>query len=67
VRGYYALPMLWRDQIIGWGSLTWRDAKLTADIGYVAIKPPRDAAFKRALDDELQRIQAFLQGVPPSV
>ncbi len=21
VRGYYALPLLWRDQVIGWGNL----------------------------------------------
>ncbi len=62
VRGYYALPMLWRDQVIGWGNLAWRDAKLKANIGYVDGKPPRDAAFKRALDNELHRIQAFLQG-----
>lgn len=61
VRGYYALPMLWRDQVIGWGNLAWRDAKLEADIGYQAGKPPRDAVFKRALDDELQRMQTFLQ------
>jgi uncharacterized protein len=67
VRGYYALPMLWRDQVIGWANLAWRDAKLMADIGYAAGKPPRDAAFKRALDDELQRVQAFLQGVAPSI
>ncbi len=63
VRGYYALPLLWRDQVIGWGNLTWRDATLKADVGYVAGKPPRDAAFKRALNDELQRIEAFLRGV----
>ena len=65
VRGYYALPMLWRDQIIGWGNLAWRDGKLKADIGYVAGKPPRDAAFKRALDEEFHRMQVFLQGAPP--
>ncbi len=67
VRGYYALPMLWRDQVIGWSNLAWRDAKLTADIGYVAGKPPRGTAFKRALDDELQRMQDFLTGVVPAV
>ena len=66
VRGYYALPMLWRDQVIGWGNLAWRDAKLTADIGYVDGKLPHDAAFKRALDDELQRMQVFLQGARPA-
>ncbi len=67
IRGYYALPMLWRDRVIGWGNLAWRDAKLIADIGYVAGKPPRDAAFKRALEDELQRMQAFLQGGAPAI
>lgn len=66
VRGYYALPMLWRDQVVGWGNLAWRDAKLTADIGYVDGKLPHDAAFKRALDDELQRMQVFLQGARPA-
>jgi uncharacterized protein YcaQ len=66
VRGYYALPMLWRDQVIGWGNLAWRDAKLTADIGYVDGKIPHDAAFKRALDDELRRMQVFLQGARPA-
>jgi len=66
VRGYYALPMLWRDQVIGWGNLAWRDAKLKADIGYVTGNPPLDVAFKRALDDELQRMQTFLLGVAPS-
>jgi uncharacterized protein YcaQ len=67
VRGYYALPLLWRDQIIGWGNLKWRHARLEAEIGYVAGKPPRDAAFKPALDDELQRVEVFLRGAPAAV
>ena len=61
VRGHYALPLLWRDHIVGWGNLAQRDGKLDADIGYVAGRPPRDAGFRRALDDELGRIGQFLQ------
>ncbi len=61
VRGHYALPLLWRDRVIGWGNLTQRDGQLDADIGYVAGRPPRDAGFRRALDDELGRMGQFLQ------
>ncbi len=61
VRGYYALPLLWRDRVIGWGNLAWREGALHADLGYESGKAPRDAAFKRALADELARIKAFLQ------
>ena len=36
VRGYYALPLLWRDQVIGWGNLALeRDGRLQAELGYV--------------------------------
>jgi uncharacterized protein len=60
VRGYYALPLLWRDQVIGWGNLAVADGALTADLGYVAGKPPREKVFKSALDDELARMREFL-------
>ena len=60
VRGYYALPLLWRDRIIGWGNLSVQDGELHAALGYVAA-PPRDRAFARALDEELERLRAFLE------
>lgn len=60
VRGYYALPLLWRDAVIGWGNLSVVDNRLQAQLGYVTGSPPRGTAFKRALDDELQRIESFL-------
>ncbi len=60
VRGYYALPLLWRDRVIGWGNLAVREGRLAADIGYVAGKAPRDAAFRRALDAELHAMGVFL-------
>ena len=61
VRGYYALPLLWRGEVIGWGNLSWRDGALQAELGHVAGKPPREAAYRQALDAELARVEAFLQ------
>ena len=59
-RGYYALPLLWRDQVIGWGNVSTRDGELHADFGFVGPRPPREKAFARALDEELSRLRAFL-------
>ncbi|WP_395702141.1 DNA glycosylase AlkZ-like family protein [Aquabacterium sp.] len=60
VRGYYALPLLWRDQVIGWANLSQREGSLQAEFGHASGRAPRDAAFRRALDDELQRMAVFL-------
>ncbi len=59
VRGYYALPLLWRDRVIGWGNLSVSDGELMPDIGFVG-SPPRDRAFKRELESELDGIRVFL-------
>ena len=60
VRGYYALPLLWRDRVIGWGNLAWRNNQLQAEFGYVAGAPPREALFRRALDNEREQMDRFL-------
>jgi uncharacterized protein YcaQ len=59
--GYYALPLLWHDRVIGWANVTAPGGRLQAEFGYVD-KKPRDAAFRAALDDELQRMTQFLSG-----
>ncbi len=58
--GYYALPLLWRDRVIGWGNLSVTDGGLLADFGYVDSRPPRERAFARELGAELQRMREFL-------
>jgi uncharacterized protein len=60
VRGYYSLPLMWRDRVIGWGNLAMRDGLLVTDLGYVTGAAPRDAAFARALEDELERFELFM-------
>jgi len=57
---YYALPLLWRDHVVGWGELSSKNGALHAAFGYVAGTPPRDRSFKRALDAEVERMRAFL-------
>jgi len=59
VRGYYALPMLWRDQVIGWANLSVKDGSLNAEFGYVGAEP-RDQVFTRELEAELERVRVFL-------
>ena len=60
VRGFYALPLLWRDQVIGWGNLSAEAGELHAELGYVTGKAPRSAVFRQGLDEELERLRVFL-------
>ena len=57
--GYYAMPLLWRDRVIGWANCAVNDGALQCEFGY-AGSPPRERAFKRELDLELDRFRAFL-------
>ncbi len=60
VRGYYALPLLWRDAVVGWGNLSVASGRLTPSFGYSSGRAPKDPAFRRELDAELGRIETFL-------
>ena len=60
VRGYYAMPVLWRDLVIGWGNLSVKEGRLAAQFGYAGSEP-RDGVFRRELKAELERIRSFLQ------
>ena len=58
--GYYALPLLWRDRVVGWANVSVTNGALRADIGYIVAHPPRDRGYRHALDEELERIRVFL-------
>ncbi|MFO1394203.1 MAG: crosslink repair DNA glycosylase YcaQ family protein [Steroidobacteraceae bacterium] len=58
--GYYALPLLWRDRVIGWGNLAVRDDRLRVELGYVAGSPPPDRAYASGLEAEIERMHVFL-------
>jgi uncharacterized protein YcaQ len=57
--GYYALPLLWRDRVIGWANLSVKDGALISEFGYVETQP-RDRRFKQELEAELDRMRVFL-------
>jgi uncharacterized protein YcaQ len=57
--GYYALPLLWRDRVIGWSNVSVKNGELKSEFGYVE-SAPHDRAFKRELEVELDRMRAFL-------
>ncbi|MEP7154663.1 MAG: crosslink repair DNA glycosylase YcaQ family protein [Betaproteobacteria bacterium] len=63
--GYYALPMLCRDRIVGWANASIEDGRLKIQTGHAAAKPrgPGLAAFNSSLKDEAERVRLFL-GLP---
>lgn len=59
--GYYALPLLWRDRVVGWANLALRAGRLHAELGYAGGTKPRERAFARELEAELERMRLFLE------
>jgi uncharacterized protein YcaQ len=58
--GYYAMPLLWRDRVIGWANLSIKNNALDYRLGFVGGSAPRDRTFKRELDAEIERVREFL-------
>jgi hypothetical protein len=63
LRGHYAMPMLWAEQVAGWANLKVVDGRLQHELGFTGPRP-RGRAFRLALDEALDRMQAFLQLEP---
>ena len=59
--GYYALPLLYGDRVIGWGNATMKAGELQVDAGFVSGTSPRDRVFKRELEAEVERLRTFLR------
>jgi uncharacterized protein len=58
--GYYAMPMLWGEQILGWANLKVVDRRLQHELGFAGPQP-RGSAFQLALHEALQQMQEFLE------
>jgi uncharacterized protein YcaQ len=61
--GYYALPLLWRHEVIGWGNASVAAGNLECSFGYSSGRAPRERAFRVGLEAELARMRTFL-GLP---
>ena len=57
--GYYALPLLWRDAVIGWANASVHDGRLVVSTHFVEAAP-KDVAFKREWKEERDRLASFL-------
>jgi uncharacterized protein len=57
--GYYALPLLWRDEVIGWGNAAVAESALQVSIGLVG-KQCVTTDLRRALDTEVDSMAVFL-------
>ncbi len=60
--GYYALPLLWGDAVLGWANVALQGDVLSASAGLANGKSPV-AALRRGLEEELQCMATFL-GLP---
>ena len=59
--GHYAMPVLWGESVVGWANVRVVDGRLRHDLGF-AGRRPAGRAFRRALDDALERMREFLTG-----
>ena len=59
VRGYYALPLLWGGDVIGWANAAVSGGRLAVETGFAKARPA-GAAFRRELEAETVRLAAFL-------
>jgi uncharacterized protein len=57
--GHYAMPVLWREQVVGWANLKVGDGRLQHDLGFAGARP-RGRAFRLALDEALHQMEEFL-------
>jgi hypothetical protein len=61
--GYYAMPLLWMDRVIGWVNCTGPADRLQVRTGFVAGKP-KERDFRQAFDREIARMERFLSERP---
>ena len=59
IRGYYAMPLLWCDAIIGWANASVAGDQMNVEVGFVD-KRPTDVDFGSELDSEIARLETFL-------
>ena len=57
--GYYALPLLWRERVVGWGNASVREGRLVLATHFAGA-PIDDETFRHGLADEEARLATFL-------
>jgi uncharacterized protein YcaQ len=57
--GYYAMPLLWRDDVIGWVNVSTGNHDIEVEPGFVK-RQPKTIEFRRELEAEIERFRRFL-------
>jgi uncharacterized protein YcaQ len=58
-RGYYAMPLLWGERIIGWANVQVQKGELKVELGF-AESWPTEFDFSSELEKEIERLKTFL-------
>lgn len=58
-RGYYAMPVLWRERIPGWANAAVANGRLLVRFGYVSARP-QEHGYREAAEAEVARLARFL-------
>jgi uncharacterized protein YcaQ len=58
--GYYAMPLLWRDDVVGWVNVSNRAGQFKIEHGF-SKSPPDEPSFKTEFDGEVERFRQFLK------
>jgi uncharacterized protein YcaQ len=59
VRGYYALPLLWGDNVIGWANVRVDVKGVHVEAGFMT-RPREGHAFRTELEREIESLKTFL-------
>jgi uncharacterized protein len=57
--GYYAMPVLWADSVIGWANVVSKDGDLEVKLGFIGDRPGT-TEFECALEAEIASMRLFL-------
>ena len=58
--GYYAMPVSWREKVIGWVNISHKNGEMDIKPGFVDARPT-DRLFSLEFDSEVERFRQFLQ------
>lgn len=59
IRGYYAMPLLWGNNVIGWANIKKLTGEIDVDLGFIH-KRPKEKVFESELEKEVGRLEQFL-------
>jgi len=60
IRGYYAMPILWAQNVIGWANVNKKGSDIDVELGFVDGRP-KNRIFEKELDCEIESLKKWLR------